>query len=175
MSILVILLWGCITYKKGIECPSNKEYLKINNNMSLPQRTLPQRTHNDLWLKLPEGANRCITELMYNLPNPLVVRSTYSTHFSDSVCGRLSVRPTLRHCIRIWLNKPITVLRLIGFSKKKWAKRLQLIKKCSVLNNSSYRITVIPGGQSSISKCQKSKITNIGHNFVIYSWILIWI
>ena len=37
-----------ITYKKGIECPSNKEYLKINNKMSLPQRSLPQRTHNDL-------------------------------------------------------------------------------------------------------------------------------
>jgi len=37
-----------ITYKKGIKCPSNEEYLKINNKMSLPQRSLPQRTHNDL-------------------------------------------------------------------------------------------------------------------------------
>ena len=37
-----------ITYKKSIECPSNKEYSKIINKMSLPQRALPQRTHNDL-------------------------------------------------------------------------------------------------------------------------------
>ena len=37
-----------ITYKKDIEYPSNKEYLKINNKMSLPQRSLPQRTHDDL-------------------------------------------------------------------------------------------------------------------------------
>jgi len=86
--------------------------------MSLPQRSFTQRTHTDLWLKLHWRANRCISELMYNLPNLLVVSSTYSTHFSDSVCGRLSVLPTLRHCIRIWLNKPITVLRLIGFSNK---------------------------------------------------------
>ena len=43
-----------------------------------------------------------ITELMFNLPNLLVVSSTYSSHLSDSVCGRLSVRPTLRQCIRIW-------------------------------------------------------------------------
>jgi len=112
-----------ITFKNGIECSSNKEYLKINNKMSLPQRSLsqrslPQRTHNDLWLKLPLRANRCITELMYHLPNLLVVSSTYSTHFSDSVWGSLSVRPILRHCIRIGLNKQITVLRLIGFSNK---------------------------------------------------------
>ena len=31
-----------ITYKKGLECPSNKEYLKNRNKMSLPQRLLPQ-------------------------------------------------------------------------------------------------------------------------------------
>jgi len=37
-----------ITYIKGIECPLNEEYLKINNKMSLPQRSLPQRAHNDL-------------------------------------------------------------------------------------------------------------------------------
>jgi len=37
-----------ITYKKGIECPANKEYLKNNNKMSLPQRSLPQRKHTDL-------------------------------------------------------------------------------------------------------------------------------
>ena len=40
------------------------------------------------------------------------------TFLSDSVCGRPSVRPTLRHCIRTLLNQPITVLRLIGFSNK---------------------------------------------------------
>jgi len=107
-----------IIYKKGIECLSNKEYLQINNKMSLPQRSLPQRTHNDLWLKLPSTANRCITELMFHLPNLLAVSSTYSTHFSDSVCVRPYVRPILQHCIRIRLNKPITVLRLIGFSNK---------------------------------------------------------
>jgi len=55
---------------------------------------------------------------MFTLPSLLVVSSTYSTHFSDSVWGHLSVRPTLRHCIRIWRNKPITVQRLIGFSNK---------------------------------------------------------
>ena len=87
--------------------------------MPLPQRSLPQQAQNDLWLKLPWRANRCITEVMYNLPNLLVVSSTYSTHFSDSVCGSPSVRPTLRHCIRIWLNKPINVLRLFGILNKK--------------------------------------------------------
>jgi len=39
----------------------------------------------------------------------------------------------------------------------------------------SYKIKVMPGGQSSISKCQKSKITWFGHNFVINIWICIWI
>jgi len=86
--------------------------------MSLPQRSLPQRKHNDLWLKLPKRTNRCIIEVMFQLPNLLVVSSTYSTHFSDSVWGRPSARPTLRHCIGIWPNQPITVLRLIGFSEK---------------------------------------------------------
>jgi len=54
---------------------------------------------------------------------------------------------------------------------------MQLIKKCSVLKNfiPSYKITVMPRGQSSISKCQKSKITCFDHNFVMYSWIFIWI
>jgi len=109
---------------------------------------------------------------MFYLPNLLVVGSTYSTHFSDSVCGRPSVRQTLRYCIGIGLNQSITVLKSIGFSKK-MSKTLQLIKKCSVLKNfiSSYKIKVMPRGQCWISKCQKSKITCFGHNFVMNKWI----
>ena len=113
---------------------------------------------------------------MFHLPNLLVVSSTYSTHFSDSVCVRPSVRPTLRHCIGIWLNQSITVLRLIGFSKKKWTKCLQLITKCSIIKNviPSYKIKVMARCQSSISKCQMSKITYFGNNFVMNSWVFIW-
>jgi len=59
---------------------------------------------------------------MFHLPNLLVVSSTYSTHFSDSVCGR----PTLRHCIR-------NCTKINWIFKQKWTKRLQLIKKCSEL------------------------------------------
>jgi len=58
--------------------------------------------------------------------------------------------------------------------KQKLAKRSQLIKKCSVLKNfiPSYKIKVMPGGQSSISKCQKSKISCFDHNFVMHSFFL---
>ena len=54
---------------------------------------------------------------MYHLPNLLVawlIRRIFLTR-----C--VVIRPCDRHCIRIWLNKlnkPITVLRLIGFSNK---------------------------------------------------------
>jgi len=63
---------------------------------------------------------------MFHLPNQLIVSSTYSTHFSDSVCGRPCVRPTLRHWIR-------NCTKINWIFKQKWTKRLQLIKKCSVL------------------------------------------
>jgi len=51
-----------------------------------------------------------------------------------------------------------------------------LIYQCAVHENvfPSYNIKVMPRGRMSISKCQKSKITCFGHNFVMHYWIFIW-
>jgi len=113
---------------------------------------------------------------MFHLPNLLVVSSTYSKHFF--LTRRVCVRPCDRHCGTasgwIWLNQPITVLRLIRFSKE--MSKMQLITKCAMLKNVILcsKIKVMARGQSSISKCQKSKITCFGNNFVMNSWIFIW-
>jgi len=147
--------------------------------MSLPQQSLPQRKFNDIWLKLPLIAKACITKLMFLFCRTYLQWARLIRHiFSDSACGRPSVWPTVRHCIRIWLNQPITIQKSFYFRKKHTSKTFNVdLPLCRAQNFiPSYNINVIPTGRMAIhvSKCQQSKITCFGHNFVMQSWIFIW-
>jgi len=97
--------------------------------------------------------------------------------FAEPTCSELDLFDTFSDSVCVRLNRPITVLRLIGFSKKKLAKCLQLITKCSMLKNviPSYNIKIMARGRSSISKCQNSKITCFSNNVVMNSWLFIWL